>query len=39
MEVTMKKLELKVQMTWKAGVGLRDAIDQGHKKDFQFDQT
>lgn len=35
MEVTRKKLELKVQMTRKAEVGLRNAIDQGHKKDFK----
>lgn len=34
-EVTRKKLELKVQMTRKAEVGLRNAIDQGHKKDFK----
>lgn len=38
-EGTMKMLELKMQMTRKAGVGLRDAIDQGHKNDFEFNHT
>lgn len=38
-EVTRKKLELKVQMTRKARVGLRNAIDQGHKRDFKINQT
>lgn len=38
-EVTRKKLELKMQMTRKAQVGLRNAIDQGHKRDFKINQT